>query len=140
MVDTCVLIDILENDPSWGKYSARCLKQHLSHGLVICPVSMIELAPAFEGNIQDQRDFLALCGVDDTFSFSDRAVQAAYQAWDHYIRAKRGPKSAPLPKRPIADIMIGGFAVQFEGLITRNPSDFSPWFPRLSIVDPGTNR
>lgn len=98
---------------------------------------MIELAPAFEGNIQAQRDFLALCGVDDTFPFSDRAVQAAYHAWNYYIRAKRGRKSASFLKRPIADIMIGGFAGQFDGLITRNPSDFSPWFPQLTIINPG---
>lgn len=33
-------------------------------------------------------------------------------------------------------MMIGAFASRFDGLITRNGSDFRPWFPELSILDP----
>lgn len=39
-------------------------------------------------------------------------------------------------KRPIADILIGAFAVRHDGLITRNPDNFRPWFPQMKIIGP----
>ena len=72
-VDTCILIDILEMDPDFGRASALCLRDYASEGLVICPVSMIELSPAFDGNLLRQKEFLRLCGVsyDQDFDAAD---------------------------------------------------------------------
>jgi hypothetical protein len=47
VVDTCVVIDVLENDPDFGLRSARLLEERLAEGLAICPVTHVELAPAF---------------------------------------------------------------------------------------------
>ncbi len=52
VVDTCVLIDVLDDDPHFGKTSAACLQNMLKDGLIVAPVSYIELAPAFVGNQQ----------------------------------------------------------------------------------------
>jgi predicted nucleic acid-binding protein len=137
VVDTCVLLDVLEDDPDFGRPSARCLKRRLKAGLVACPVSLIELAPAFGGDFEAQRDFLARCGVWEAEAFTATDVRAGYPAWHAYIAAKRRRGSTRPPKRPVADIMIGAFALRFDGLITRNGADFEPWFPQLRIVDPG---
>jgi hypothetical protein len=37
----------------------------------------------------------------------------------------------------MADVLIGVFALRFEGLVTRNAKDFSAHFPGLAIVEPG---
>ena len=50
-----------------------------------------------------------------------------------WVQAKRAGQTS---KRPIGDIQIGGFAMRFTGMITRNPTDFRPWFPGLTILGP----
>ena len=39
-------------------------------------------------------------------------------------------------KRPIADVMIGAYALQKGGLITRNEDDFRSLYPGLTIYNP----
>ena len=133
VVDTCILIDILEHDPDFGRESALCLRRYVSGGLVICPVSMIELSPAFDGDFLRQKEFLSLCGVSYDQGFDAADVMRSHQAWNVYIRKKR---LCSIPKRPVADLMIGAFATRFDGLITRNQKDFKPWFPELKLVVP----
>jgi predicted nucleic acid-binding protein len=136
VVDTCVLLDILEDDPEFGLTSARCLKARLDEGLLACPVTSLELAPAFIGDLGAQRRFLAQCGVSDAEDFTIADIRLGYSPWNNYVAAKRRRRSSKLPKRAIADMMIGAFACRFNGLITRNESDFRPWFPELVILDP----
>ena len=134
VVDTCILIDIFVNDPQFGRSSALCLKHYLDEGLVVCPVTMIDLSPAFEGSIEKQRAFLTLCGVAHDQIFNDLDTAYAHDAWNRYITKKRLKEAS---KRPIADIMIGAFSKRFKGLITRNQNDFRPWFPKLKLMVPG---
>ena len=140
VVDTCVLLDILEDDPEFGRASASCLRTRLEEGLVACPVTLLELGPAFGGDLSAQRHFLAQCGVSDEEDFTLADVRFGYSPWNDYIAAKRRRKSPVLPKRPIADLMIGAFACRYGGLITRNGNDFQPWFPQLVILDPVAKR
>jgi len=133
VVDTCILIDILENDPDFGRASALCLRDHVPNGLVICPVSMIELSPAFGGDLLRQQEFLRRCGVDYDCAFDGADIVCAHFVWNRYIEKKRLQK---ISKRPVADLMIGAFASRFNGLITRNKKDFKPWFPDLKLVVP----
>lgn len=133
VVDTCVVIDVSENDPDFGLASAQCLNEHLDGGLVVCPVTVVELAPAFDGSLDDQRQFFQLCGLDDSHVFTYSDAEAAHKGWNAYVQAKRLGKTR---KRPVADCLIGGFALRFQGLITRNPKDFQPWYPGLPLVNP----
>jgi predicted nucleic acid-binding protein len=50
VIDTCLIIDVLENDPSFGEPSARLIDRLSKDGLTLCPVSYVELAPAFLGD------------------------------------------------------------------------------------------
>ena len=63
VVDTCVIIDVLEDDPDFGLRSARLLQKHLAEGLLISPVTHIELAPAFSGDLTEQKRFLDQAGI-----------------------------------------------------------------------------
>jgi Predicted nucleic acid-binding protein, contains PIN domain len=133
VVDTCVLIDVLEDDPSFGRASAQLLEKSLRNGLLLCPVTMIELSPAFAGDLEVQKHFLEQAGVDFTEGWTAADTESAYQAWNAYVQARR---TNDTPKRPLADLLIGAFACRQQGLITRNPTDFRRWFPKLKLRQP----
>ncbi len=133
VVDTCVLIDILDDDPRFGKTSAMCLQNNLKYGLIVAPISYIELAPAFMGDRRKQEDFLSQMLADYNEPWIWEDTVAAYRAWARYVHQK---KMGLLSKRPIADIIIGAFASRFSGIITRNEKDFRSLFPSLAIIIP----
>lgn len=135
VVDTCVLIDVLEEDPSFGLVSAEILEESMEEGLVICPMTYAELSPAFRGDRALQDEFLAGVGVDFRQDWTRADTLQAHQSWNEFIRRKR---SEQLPKRPLVDILIGAFSTRFQGLITRNPEDFKRVFPSLPLRVPGT--
>jgi predicted nucleic acid-binding protein len=132
-VDTCVLIDIASADPKFSKFSAECLREYLRQGLVICPVTLVELGPVFSGKIPELRKFLNGCGINFTQPFSWQDAETAQALWTDFVIAKR---NKTMPKRPVADVMIGAFALGTEGLITRNPKDFIRYIPQLTVVVP----
>lgn len=133
VVDTCVLIDVLEDDPTFGRLSASTLDSCLEEGLVICPMTYAELSPAFLGDRALQDEFLSEVGVGFRQEWTWTDTLRAHQAWNEFIQRKR---AGNLPKRPLADILIGSFATRFQGLITRNPGDFAPLFPSLELRVP----
>jgi predicted nucleic acid-binding protein len=133
VVDTCVLVDVLEGDPSFGEASAACIDKHLPAGLVVCPVTYIELAPAFLGDESREIEFLTRVGISCDEGWERADTRAAHAAWTRYIERKRTGKA---PRRPLADILIGAFASRFDGLITRNPGDLKLLFKQLRIVEP----
>ena len=45
-------------------------------------------------------------------------------------------RSGSVRKRPIADVLIGAYAMQKGGLITRNEADFKTLYPNLTIFNP----
>jgi len=133
IVDTCVVIDVFENDPDFGLRSARLLEERLSEGLAVSPVTHIELAPAFEGDLVEQKRFLTQAGIAHHLGWTLADTEAAHFAWHQHIVARR---AGVHPKRPIADLLIGAFASNRRGLITRNPADFRKNFPELTILVP----
>lgn len=130
VVDTCVVLDVLEDDPQFGRSSAKLLEKLLPDGLAVSPVTMVELSVAFGGDIAEQKYFLHQAGLafDEPWTVAD--TEAAHAAWNAYVLARRADK---IPKRPVADLLIGGFASNRQGLVTRNPADFRRWFPKLVL-------
>lgn len=133
VVDTCVLIDVLEDDPTFGESSAQLIDAHARDGLVVSPVTYAELAPAFNGNQELQDEFLVGVGVGFREDWGWQDTLNAHAAWHAYIQRRR---AGEVPRRPLADILIGSFALRFEGLLTRNPDDFRAAFPSLELRVP----
>lgn len=133
VVDTCLLIDVLDDDPVFGEPSATLLEDHLPEGLIVCPITYAELAPAFDGDLDLQEEFLRRAGISHREDWSFRDTREAHAAWHRHVLNKRRGASA---KRPLADILIGAFALRFDGLLTRNPGDFQPSFPGLEVRVP----
>jgi predicted nucleic acid-binding protein len=133
VVDTCLLIDVAEADPQFAVASAALLEAKRPEGLVISPVTYAELAPVFDGQADRQELFLYHLEVSWSEGWSHEVTMAAHAAWHRYVAARR---LRQIPKRPMADILIGAFAGRFDGLLTRNESDFSSVFPTLPILVP----
>lgn len=104
MVDTCVVIDVLEADPVFGLKSAGLLQRHAGEGLAVSPISMVELAPAFSEDLRDQRRFLDMAGISCGEHWTHADTESAYLGWDLYVCARRARKSV---RRPVADILSG---------------------------------
>lgn len=133
VIDTCLLIDIAEADARFSSASSEMIAKRQSQGLVISPVSYVELSPVFDGVVAAQNHFLGNLGVDWTEGWTWRDTQNAFGAWSAYVRNRRFRQPN---KRPIADILIGAFALRFRGLLTRNVRDFQKLFPDLRIDKP----
>lgn len=133
VVDTCVLVDVADDDPEFGRSSAACLVSHLDERLLVSPISYVELAPVFDGTTRRLDEFLDGLGVDRsaTFDLADRST--AFAAWARHVSAKRAGQTQ---RRPMADALIGALAVRHDGIITRNGRHFRSFYPRLPIVDP----
>jgi predicted nucleic acid-binding protein len=133
VVDTCMLIDVLEDDPRFGRASALTLDSYAAEGLVVCPITYAELSPAFLGDTALQDEFLHGVGVDFRHDWTWADTLCAHEAWHRFIERKRGQS---LARRPLADVLIGAFASRYQGLITRNTDDFASIFPDLKVGVP----
>jgi predicted nucleic acid-binding protein len=129
VVDTSILLDIRQNDPQFGRPAAECLVRYLAEGLIICPVTYIELAPEFSGDSALQEEFFQRVGVQWLEPWTRRDTENAFHLWAHHVAKKR---SGHATKRPVADVLIEAFAQRFQGLITRNPKHFST----IEVVTP----
>lgn len=106
------------------------LDSYVEDGLVVCPLTYAELAPAFQGDTALQDEFLDGIGADFRQDWTWADTLLAHQAWHRHIHRKR---RRTLPHRPIADVLIGAFASRFEGLLTRNAGHFASLFPDLPL-------
>lgn len=67
------------------------------------------------------------------FDGNREAVLTAHRAWyEHVLRKRSGMEG----KRPVADVMIGAYALSKGGLITRNEADFRTLYSPLEIFNP----
>jgi predicted nucleic acid-binding protein len=133
VVDTCVLIDIADADPEYAEVSVRCVEEHIDGGLVISPITYVELGPVFAASRPLLDEFLDGLGIDRSAAFDLVDRDAAFASWARHISSRRARRAG---KRPVADALIGALALRHDGLVTRNGDDFRSFYPKLRIVDP----
>ncbi len=132
LIDSNVLIDILDRDPSWFEWSLEHLEQAAAMGrVVINPVVVAEVAPRFG----DLDDFLGrmtsmVIGVE---GLDAQAAFHAGQAFQVYRRAR----PAEMPKAIVADFLIGGHAQAIGAtILTRDPRFYRAYFPSVPLITP----
>ncbi len=130
LVDTNVLIDMVEGDPRWHEWSVRQMRhQSRVHELAINPVIYAELASSFASQAK-----LEQCIDDLELGFRDMSRQALFLAGvahRHYRRAG-GPRLSIL-----ADFLIGAHAAVLGcGILTRDERRYRHYFPRVPLVTP----
>jgi len=130
LVDTNVLLDVLQRVPPWWEWSTTQLRQQAQvHALLISPVIYAEIAPSFRdhreldeqlGNMQ-----LALKEPPRTALFLAGHAHQLY-------RRNGGPRHSVLP-----DFLIGAQAMVLGcGILTRDPRRFRSYFPGVPLVTP----
>ncbi len=68
VVDTCILLDILDEMPPFAEAAAEALDEKAEEGeLTVAPITYVELSPAFNGDRSMQDLFLRNVGVDIDF-------------------------------------------------------------------------
>lgn len=133
VVDSCVMLDVALGASAWSVSSARLLDRFVADGLVACPVSMVEIAPYFEGDIEKEWVFLDQLEIRHDWDWMPEDTETAAEAWARQVYLKRDKR---VGKRPVADILIGAFAMRAGGLLTRNACHFKTVFPGLRIEAP----
>lgn len=130
LVDSCVLIDVLANDPIWADWSLNALERCASLGpLVINPLILAEISPRFE-RASDLESALAGLPLVKAALPWDAAFLAG-QAFKVY-RLSQGLKTSPMP-----DFYIGAHALVAQlQLLTRDLARYRNYFPSLALVAP----
>lgn len=130
LVDTNVLIDVLEDDPTWADWSIQQLRaQSQVHELVINPIIYAELSQTFS-------TFEALDAVVAMLGLLIHEVPrpALFLAGKAFVRHRKvgGSKNNVL-----ADFFIGAHAAT-EGLalLTRDAKRYRSYFPTVELIVP----
>lgn len=130
LVDTNVLIDVLENDPEWADWSIAQLRaQSKVHPLTINPIIYAELSLAFT---QVEALDKAIENLGLTISELPRpALFLAGKAFAQYRR--QGGKA----NNVLADFFIGAHAAVLGcPLLTRDARRYQSYFPSIKLITP----
>lgn len=128
MVDTNVLLDVIEQDERWASWSMDQMERHATR-LVVNPLIYTELC--YEaGDADDVDSILVSLGL----RYEDlprRALFLAAQAFRTY-RERGGTKSVPLP-----DFFIGAHAAALAlPILTRDVARYQTYFPQVALICP----
>jgi predicted nucleic acid-binding protein len=130
LVDTNVLIDLVQDDPTWAAWSEVQLFEAQKQGaLYINPIAYAELAPAFDDMVALD-GFLKLAKI----SIKDISRATAYLAGTAFMRYRRlkGTKTGVL-----ADFFIGAQAQTEDWtILTRDAARYKTYFPAVKLICP----
>ena len=130
LVDTNVLVDVLENDPEWADWSIGQLRaQSKVHRLAINPVIYSELSLTFS-------TVEALDQILDNLNLAmiEMPIPALFLAGKAFVRYRRqgGTKSNVL-----GDFFIGAHAaVSRFPLLTRDTRRYTTYFSDVKLIAP----
>ena len=133
LVDTNVLVDVLENDPEWADWSISQLRaQAKIHRLAINPVIYSELSLTFSTVEALDRT------IDDLgLTVIELPRPALFLAGKAFVRYRRqgGQKSNVL-----ADFFIGAHsAVSRYPILTRDTRRYSTYFASVNLIAPNVS-
>ncbi len=130
LVDTNVLVDVVQNDPEWADWSiAQMRAQSSLHALVINPIIYAEISLSFS-TLEALDDVLGTLALE-LREIPRPALFLAAKAYAQY-RRRGGSKLQVLP-----DFFIGAHAaVEGWPLLTRDASRFRAYFPTLEVLSP----
>lgn len=130
LVDTNVILDVVEDDPDWADWSQNRLDAAaLQYTLLVNPVIYAELSIAYR-RIEELEAMLSAGG----FRMEPIPREALFLAGAVFRQYRRrgGTKIGVLP-----DFFIGAHAaVAGVPLLTRDPRRYRTYFPGLEIICP----
>lgn len=130
LVDTCVFVDIAQEDPTWYKWSSEALERFAEEStLVINPIIFAEVSAGFSRVEDVEAVFPRDLYQRETLPYA--AAFLAGRAFYAYKR-NRGTRSSTLP-----DFFIGAHAaVCGYRLLTRDTNRYRTYFPTVELIAP----
>jgi hypothetical protein len=130
LVDTNVLIDVLEDDPEWADWSIAQLRaQSRVHRLAINPIVYAELSLTFS-RVEALDDTIESLGLT-LLELPRPALFLAGKAFAQY--RKQGGKA----NNVLADFFIGAHAAVLGcPLLTRDTRRYQSYFPSVRLIAP----
>jgi predicted nucleic acid-binding protein len=130
LVDSCVLLDLVLDDPVWGSWSQSALAGAADEGpLIINPIIYAEVSVGFESVETLDAVLPAADYVREALPYP-----AGFLAGKAFLRYRKagGAKTSPLP-----DFYIGAHAaIAGHRLLTRDKARFATYFPTLELIAP----
>ncbi len=132
LVDSNVLIDVIEKDAVWQDWSSAKIEQSsMADAVIINHIILAEAAPR-SGPLDQFLNSLDAMMISIQ-AFSDEAAYIAGIAFQNY--RKRRDKAAP--SAILADFLIGGHAqVLGATILTRDSRFYKSYFPSVPIIAP----
>jgi len=130
LVDSNVLIDVLDGDPDWSDRSALALEAAAAAGpIVINQVIYAEISVRYEDTDELELDLPEHVFLREQLPWT--AAFLAGKAFSDY-RRRGGSRRSPLP-----DFFIGAHAaVAGLRLLTRDASRYRTYFPTVELIVP----
>ena len=130
LVDTSVLIDILDEDEEWLDWSASMLDRAARQGPLVINQLILAEASVTLDTVEELDEALPA----SYFVRESLPWDAAFLAGKAFVgyRRRGGTKRSPVP-----DFYIGAHAaVAGHTLLTRDPKRYQSYFPKIRIVAP----
>ena len=130
LVDTNVILDVVENDPQWAAWSQAQLETaSIKYTLAINPVIYAELSIAYQ-RIEELEAMLKLARLQ-LVSIPREALFLAGRVFLKY-RRQQGTRTGVLP-----DFFVGAHAAIADiPLLTRDVGRYRTYFPSLKRITP----
>jgi hypothetical protein len=130
LVDSNVILDVATDDRRWGGWSSAALEREADRAvLVINPLVYAEVSIGFD-TIETLEEALP----EDLYRREALPYEAGFLAGKVFLTYRRrgGTKRSPLP-----DFYIGAHAaVAGYRLLTRDPTRYRAYFPKLRLIAP----
>ena len=127
LVDSNVIIDIIQNDPNWMVWSLKHLASH--ERTMVNPIIYAELC--YQKTSADELNQLLVALDVEFMELPREALFLASQAFRTY-RQRGGVKTSPLP-----DFFIGAHAGTLGiPILTRDVARYQTYFPTVSLISP----
>lgn len=131
LIDSNILLDVLEEDPVWFAWSSGCLSLCAEDSILVSnPIIYAEVSIGFN-RVEELDEALP----PDMFERRPLPWEAAFLAGKSFLAYRRagGTRRTPLP-----DFFIGAHAlIQGMTLLTRDAALYRSYFPRLTLIAPG---
>lgn len=134
LIDTNVIIDIIDRDPFWFDWSTSHLAAAGGDGAMINSIVVAELSRNYgsfadlEAEMQDLS--IEVVALDEASAFVGGKRFQVY----------RSSREASGHARVLPDFLIGGHALTLNApLLTRDPRLYRRYFPELTLITPETH-
>lgn len=134
LIDSNVIIDVLDRDPTWFDWSAAALAEAASGNALINSIVVAELS----------RDFSSMAALRAEMQSLDVSIvslddASAFVAGRRYLEFRRG-RGPSENARVLPDFLIGAHALTLQvPLLTRDPRLYRRYFPELTLITPETD-